>query len=402
MKPILFLAPRLPLPADTGAKIRTLNLLRQLRQAFELHLVCFSDGPQDSERAMALRSEGIEVTLVPMPPAALAYWNAIVPGRPPVTVAKYTSPRMARTLTTLARARAYGAVHCDHVHMAQYQQRIPDLPWVLDEHNVEHQILDRLAQVQENPLRRWLVANQAARMRTFERDAVSRATRVLAVSQADADALRGLDGDTPIDVVPNGVDTSYFDCSPLNPESADLVFTGSMDWWPNEDAAIFFARDVFPRIRAARPDARFLIVGRAPSAVVRSLATEDGSVVVTGAVDDVRPYLHQAAAVVVPIRVAGGTRLKILEAMAAGRPVIATSIGAEGIECVPDRHLAIATAPPELAAVSLELLSDPSRAAQLAREARRLVVERYAWSAVGQHLMYAYRTIASVATTPAD
>lgn len=390
MRSILFLAPRVPLPADTGAKIRTLNLLRQLRRGVQPHLVCPTSDSRDAEGATLLRRQGFDVTLVPVLPGQLAYWNGLVPGRPPIAIAKYASRRLGRTLCELARARAYAGVHCDHLHMAQYQPELPGLSWVLDEHNVEHVILERLAQLQGNPVRRWLVSDQARRMRRFEHWAVGRASKVLTVSANDAVTLARLGTSTAIEVVPNGVDTSYFSESPSETTSADLVFTGSMDWWPNEDAATYFAHEVLPLIRRTCPQVRFVIVGRAPSARLRRLAKRDDAILVTGAVDDVRPYLSSAAAVVVPIRLGGGTRLKILEAMAMGRAVVSTTVGAEGINCRHGEQIAIADTASDFASATLGLLADRQTGVRLGRAARRFVVEQYDWDLVGRKLLTAH------------
>jgi len=376
-------------------------LLRQLKKEFRPHLVCPSDGADDAGCAQALRAEGVDVTLVPHRPSPLLPLNAILPGRPPVTIAKYASRLLAQTLEQSARPGEYAAVHCDHLHMAQYRPCAPTLPWVLDEHNVEHLILERLAAVQSNPIKRLVVADQARRVRRFEHEAVRGASRVLAVSANDVDALRRLGSSTPIEVVPNGVDTAQFEPSPADPASSDLVFTGSMDWWPNEDAARFFVQGVLPRIQRERAGVRLFIVGRAPTPAVRRLAESNPAVTVTGEVPDIRPYLRRAAVVVVPIRVGGGTRLKILEAMGAGRAVVSTTLGAEGIDCVPGEHISIADTPEALATAILTLLADPSRAARLAQSARRLVTDRYDWHSIGQRLLSVYESMGLFARSQA-
>jgi glycosyltransferase involved in cell wall biosynthesis len=208
------------------------------------------------------------------------------------------------------------------------------------------------------------------------------------VSDADRDTFARLYGDAvprPVHVVPTGVDTSYFasDASPA--ESRHLVFTGSMDWLPNEDAMVFFCREVLPLIRAEEPGISLSIVGRAPTPAVEKLADGD-SVTVTGRVDDVRPYMRDAAVYVVPLRIGGGTRLKIFEAMAMGRAVVATTIGAEGLPVTPGEHVLLADDPRTFARAVVGLLRDVGRRRELETAARALVVERYDRSAVAGEL----------------
>jgi glycosyltransferase involved in cell wall biosynthesis len=226
-------------------------------------------------------------------------------------------------------------------------------------------------------------------MQRFERRMLARFDRVLTVSDADRLTFHRLYGGSlqaPTTVVPTGVDTAYFQPQgTVRPRPSHLVFVGSMDWLPNEDGVLAFCRDTLPLIRAAIPDVTFSIVGRDPTAAVQRLA--DGErIVVTGRVDDVRPALHQAAASVVPLRIGGGTRLKIYESMAAGTPVVSTTIGAEGLPGEPGRHLLIADDPLAFAGAVIELLRHPLQRQRMAAAARRFVVDHFDWSAVAGDL----------------
>ena len=225
-------------------------------------------------------------------------------------------------------------------------------------------------------------------MLRFEGRTLARFDRLLAVSEADEQTFRRLYGDealAPIDVVATGVDTSFFTPTPetfVRPKH--LAFVGSMDWMPNEDAVLFFCREVLPRVREAEPDVTLSIVGRAPTPAVKRLAQEAG-IDVTGTVDDVRTYLGQACATIVPLRVGGGTRLKIFEAMAAGKAVISTTIGAEGLPTESGRHLLIADGAEAFADAVLRVVREPDLRRRLEREARTLVTQHYDWSvAAGQ------------------
>jgi glycosyltransferase involved in cell wall biosynthesis len=259
--------------------------------------------------------------------------------------------------------------------------RLP-CPTVLFTHNVEASIWRRHAQTARNPISRALLSTQWRRMERFERAALSRFDLVVAVSDADREAFKQLVSlRAPIHVVQTGVDTAYFTPRPVRVRPAHLVFTGSMDWLPNEDGMLYFVKDILPRIRHAEPDATLSIVGRAPTPAVVRLAQRDG-IEVTGRVDDVRPHVAEAAVYIVPLRIGGGTRLKIFEAMAMAKAVVSTSVGAEGLPVTPDRDLLIADSAEAFAASVVRLMRDVGLRTRIESAARALVVERYDWAAV--------------------
>jgi glycosyltransferase involved in cell wall biosynthesis len=242
-------------------------------------------------------------------------------------------------------------------------------------------------------------------MRRFEGQVLRRFDHILAVSETDRETLvrlYPLARALPISVIPTGVDTEYF--VPAGHAVAgppNLVFTGSMDWLPNVDGVRFFCRDILPSIREVAPDTTFTIVGRSPTADVRRLGDEPG-VEVTGRVDDIRPFLDRATVYVVPLRIGGGTRLKIFEAMSAGKAVVSTTIGAEGLPVENGRHVLLADTPETFAATVVDLVRDAAARHELERNARALVTERYDWSAAATHLERALlqtRTPASSASS---
>jgi glycosyltransferase involved in cell wall biosynthesis len=260
---------------------------------------------------------------------------------------------------------------------------IPDAlprPCVLFQHNVESMIWERHAAVAASPLRRAYLRRQWHRMLAFERHQCRQFDHVVAVSPEDAEWFARAYGVRNVTSVPTGVDTDYFqpaDHGPQDPHA--LVFTGSMDWMPNGDAMQFFADDVLPGIAAELPDVTLSIVGRKPSPAVRALAARHPRLSVTGTVPDVRPYLARARVFVVPLRIGGGTRLKIYEAMAMGKAIVSTSIGAEGLPVRHGEHLLIADTPAAFAAAVLRLLRDPEEAAALGVRAAQLVRSRFGW-----------------------
>jgi sugar transferase (PEP-CTERM/EpsH1 system associated) len=387
---ILWLQSGLLLPLDKGGKLRTWHLLRHLAHRHDITYLSFTEpGVTAAEReGMGAVSARLETVPRSDPPkrsfrfhlrAALHLADPL-----PYAVGRYRSRAYRRKLLTLLGTESFDLIVCDFLVPAVNLPRTLPCPTVLFAHNVESEIWRRHAETRRGSLTAVLYQTQYRRMLRFERRTLERFDGVLAVSDADRDTFAQLFPGSvghPIHVVPTGVDTEFFLPSPSQPASRRLVFTGSMDWLPNEDAMVFFCREVLPLIRAAEPDVTLSIVGRAPTPEVRRLAS-DAAVHVTGDVDDVRPYVRDAALYVVPLRIGGGTRLKIFEAMAMGRAVVSTSIGAEGLPVVDGQHLALSDDPEHFAATVVDLLRDTERRVQLERAARALVVERFGWGDV--------------------
>ncbi len=423
---LLFLAPRMPYPADTGGKIRTLNILKQCAAFAEVDLVCFSFEWNDEAMIRLLRREArVNVHLVPhLEPGLPEKIQFLLANERSLSVAKYFAQAMRARIRTLIAQNAYDAVHFDHVHMAQYRDEVKDIPALVDDHNVEYRILERCAEVEKNPLKKFIYTRQIEKMRAYEREAVAACSVCAAVSEDDAETLRGLTGSrVPVKVVPNGVDTKYFsaetcrapkgtrDLSAQAPESAGspdakdaaakgakplsrtLVFTGSMDWLPNDDAMRYFINEIFPLLKEKKADIMIDIVGKKPSPALRQLAGRESGVRVTGRVDDVRPYIARAAAFVVPLRIGGGTRLKILEAMSMAKPVISTTLGAEGIAHSRAEDIVLADRPQDFAAAIVDILDHPQTARSIGQKGRELVLRQYDWNIMGQLLKDMYHEI---------
>jgi len=256
-------------------------------------------------------------------------------------------------------------------------------PTVLFQHNVEAAIWERHAQVASHPVKRLYMREQWRRMRAFEGRECRRFDKVVAVSQEDCGVLERAYGLRAVEEVPTGVDTDFFrPGNAVTRNSNEIVFTGSMDWLPNEDAVAWFADAILPRIRAEVPDARFTIVGRTPSQPVLDLARAHREITVTGSVPDVRPYMERAAAFVIPMRVAGGTRLKVYEAMGMEIPIVSTTIGIEGLPVRHDVELLVADEPEAFAAAVVRVLREPPLGTRLAANAARRVRAEFGWREV--------------------
>jgi len=409
---ILWLKADLLLPLDKGGKLRTWHLMRHLARRHEITYVAFADpaSPATSRAVEGMREVAARIVTVPRREtakgslafyagAALALINPL-----PYAVGAYRSRRFAAAVRELLAARDFDLVVCDFLPPAvNLPDRLP-CPSVLFTHNVESEIWRRHADTKQGVVARALYRAQYRRMLRFEERALGRFDGVLAVSDADARTFASLYPravGVPMHVIPTGVDTTFFSAAPSDPSARGLVFTGSMDWLPNEDAMLFFAREVLPLVRAQEPDVTLTIVGRSPTAPVRKLA-DDPAITVTGRVDDVRPYMRDAAVYVVPLRVGGGTRLKIFEAMAMGRAVVSTTIGAEGLPVTNARDAVVADDPRTFADAIVTLLRDPAQRRELEAAARALVVEHYDWSAVAGDLEAALFEIARGATAAVD
>lgn len=259
------------------------------------------------------------------------------------------------------------------------------LPSVLFQHNVEAMIWRRHYEVQTNPLRKAYLRNQWRKARDYEREECRRYDRIVAVSADDRVTMEREYGLANVEEIPTGVDTDYFrPGGKIRPEPNHLVFTGSMDWLPNEDSIRYFTAQILPLIRQSIPDIKLTVVGRNPFPGLIELGKRDPAIMVTGRVDDVRPYIERAAAYVIPLRIGGGTRLKVYEAMAMEKPLISTSIGAEGLPLSDGEDLLLADTPDDFAAAVVRVLRDRALAQKLGAHAATTVRERFGWDRVAE------------------
>jgi glycosyltransferase involved in cell wall biosynthesis len=267
-------------------------------------------------------------------------------------------------------------------------------PTLLFEHNVEYMIWKRLHDVETTRWRRALLAAEWRRMRRYEARVCRLARLTVAVSEADRALLAANAPDADIRAIPTGVDAAYFHPNGASEKPARLVFTGSMDWYPNEDAILHFMDAILPRLRRRVPGLTISVVGRNPSDRLKALGAARG-VQITGTVDDVRPYVAEAAVYVVPLRIGGGTRLKIFEALAMGKAVVSTSVGAEGLPLTPGQHFLQADSPEDFAKAVLALLEDVPRRRAIGEAGRRLVEARYSWKQIGREFERLCEEVAS-------
>lgn len=301
--------------------------------------------------------------------------------RYPADLWRWRSPGLSRSVRTLLASEQFDVVVADFLVAEPNLPTRVETPVVLFAHNVEHQIWKRLAAVETRWWRKAILEMEWRKMRSSERAAIRRASMTIAVSADDRDNLHALCAEARVEVVPTGVDTDFFSPSAVPPVRGRLVFSGSMDWYPNEDAILYFAREIWPRLRERRPDLSMTVVGRNPSAHLREQVEHLG-ITVTGTVADVRPFLAEGEVYVVPMRVGGGTRLKIFEALAMGKAVVSTTIGAEGLGLTPGRHFVAADSADAMVHAISTVLDDTDRRRALEAEGADYVRSRYGWNAV--------------------
>jgi polysaccharide biosynthesis protein PslH len=401
---ILWLSAGLLLPLDKGGKLRTWHLMRHLAQRHEITFVAFADpgtSPADREKMrdvcaqlhLVPRRDTVKGTFAFYGEAAARLFDPL-----PYAVGKYRSREYRAKVQELLDTGTFDRVVCDFLVPAVNMPTVLPCPSVLFTHNVEADIWRRHYERRSNAVSRLALRQQWERMLRFEGQTVGRFDLVLAVSDIDRDTLHRLYEPflrQPVVAVATGVDTTYFAPRTTDVMPRRLVFTGSMDWIRNQAAMTHFCRDILPRVRAQEPDVTLAIVGRAPTPAVRRLAEIPG-VDVTGRVDDVRGFIEQAAVYIVPIRIGGGTRLKIFEAMAMGKAVVSTTVGAEGLPVSHGENVWIADSPEAFADAIVMLLRNPAARLQLEEAARRLVVRAFDWSVVATQFEEALITEAHV------
>jgi polysaccharide biosynthesis protein PslH len=381
---ILALTPRVLEPADTGGRIRSRRLFEHLARLHDVTLVCLRTPHDTDAHVDAMR--GCCTTLVAVdwreaPRFSPGFYRSLATeffDPRPHTVLKYRSPALREAVSAALASARYDLLFCDFLHMSINCRDLPFRPQVLFQHNVESEIRRGLAAHTTNALARAYLARDAAKVQRYEAEASADFDHCIMVSEEDCQTMRRLYGVEHVSAIPSAVDTSYFQVAEGG-TAPSCVFLGSMDMLANQDAVLHFVGRILPRIRQAVP-ATFVVVGRNPPRSIARLADATAGVVVTGTVDDVRPYLASAQLLVVPLRIGGGTRIKIFEAMAMGVPVVATRLGAAGLPVTDGHDIVLADAPDDFADAVVRLLRDDARRQQLAREGRRLVESGYTWA----------------------
>jgi glycosyltransferase involved in cell wall biosynthesis len=384
----------LPYPPNSGKRIRTLNLLLRLAKRHQITILCHRNKDvEEGRRAQAfLREHGIDTVVVDRAvppksgPAFYARLAANLFSSLPYSVATHTSKALCRAIADHGASHRVDLWQCEWTPYAEALRVLNGVRWLVVAHNVESLIWQRYREAETNLLKRWYIDRQWRKFVRFERWALGSATCAVAVSPEDATRMRDDFGASRAAVVDNGVDTSSFRLTDEERIPGQIVFVGSLDWRPNLDGVRLLLERIFPQVQKSEPGARLKLVGRNPPDWLRHEAAAMPGVELVADPPDVRPFLNRSAVLAVPLRIGGGSRLKILEALACGLPVVSTRIGAEGLFLKTGEHLDIVDDVDAMADALVRCLREPRAAQEQAERGRRIVEERYDWQALAEKL----------------
>lgn len=395
---ILLISNNLPFPPNSGFPLRVYNLLYRIAKEHDVWLATFTAGHEKPADIDHLREICREVVTVPLAHrGALSNpWQAVryfFKGIPP-TLRAYESWEFAEKILALISKIDFDVIQIEDSHMGIYLDYLPDAihaKTILTFHDVnfhKHEKMSQLEPKRARKLRTWL---HARLMRGWEPYQAQRFGHCVTMSESDKALLLAANPNLKITVLPNGVDTRNYAPLPFPKNAARLLFVGNMAYRPNIDAVTYFCQSIYPKIKAEYPSIEFWIVGKDPAPEVANL--KGNGIHVTGQVDDLGSYYNDSIICVVPLRAGGGTRLKILEAMALGRPVVTTSIGCEGLDVKDGQHLFIADMPDLFAAHVLQLLKDKQQWLDMTRQARALAVGHYEWDLIARQHIQLYEEL---------
>jgi glycosyltransferase involved in cell wall biosynthesis len=385
---LLFLTETIPFPLDSGGRIKTFHTLRILTQEHEVHCHAFIRDEHQRRFETDLSPHCKTLTLHLTPRSYARETVSLVASQGtgvPFVVRRHFNRSVMNRLQAACRAQAFDAVYCDHLSMLEYGRRLR-LPIVLDAHNVEFEIIRRHATTLGLSPLRVFAELEWRRLERYERRWYPACRLIYSVSEIDARSIRHLAGDrVQVVVVPISVDARA--ASPVRTlvSSPDILFVGGLHWPPNADAVVYFVEEVFPGVRKRVPEARLTVVGRNPDSVARRVGMIEG-VRFVGHVEDVEPYFQHSRVMVVPIRSGSGMRVKILDGLARGVPIVTTSIGCEGIDIEDGTHILVADEPADLASQVIRLLTDDALARSIAVAGRRLVLQSYDTAVIADRL----------------
>lgn len=406
---LLFLSHRVPFPPHNGAALRSYNILRLLAQGYDVHALCFDrldpatrDMPLPDRIAGLLPYATVEVFPIRQQESplrlALDHARSLLTGRS-YTWFVHDEAAAVRRTAELVRTGGFSLVHVDSLDLVRLMPMLSGLPVVCTHHNVESQLLRRRAANESSFLRRAYLRLQADRLEEVEREWTPRVRLNVVVSPQDEQELGRIAPGIRQLVVPNAVDADYFrPASPPLPESAreGLVFVGGTTWYPNRDALEWFVADILPRLRALGVNEPIRWVGRASDAERERFGSVPG-LTLTGYVEDIRPHVWKARCFIAPLRVGGGTRLKLLDAWAMGMAIVATPIAAEGLAVREDENMVIAESADDFARAVARVLGDVALRQRLERGARHTAETRYGWDVIARDMLPAYQAVADEA-----
>lgn len=396
---VVLVEEELPYRPMSGKRIRVLNLLLHLAERHHITLISHPnlEESETSEGQAFLDSRGIHTIIVPRMPAI----EATVRKRPlfyartllnlfsdkPFSAQVHTCSNMKRAIREFGKTHSVDLWQCEWAPYSNYLRNIGKTPWIMMAHDIQTCIWDRYCQSETNPARRWYLRQQRNKYHRFEQELMRHAPLTVTVTEEDAHRAKSMFGATNLAVVDNGVDVDFYRDSESSKRSDNnLLFLGSLDWRANLDAVGLLLDVILPNIREQLPNTKLTVVGRRPPNWLRSRIETIDFAELHGDVPDVRPYLQQAAALVVPLRIGGGSRLKILEALASGTPVVSTNVGAEGIKIAPGEHYFAADSIEHFHQAAIACLSNREEAHRITMQGHQVVASRYDWRVLADKL----------------
>lgn len=391
---ILIFTPSLPFPPIWGSGIRVYQMVRHLARRHEVTLLTYAEpGSEEAVARLAQECHAVHTVTPPVRDRRRMQATSLL-SRTSFLQADLYSDAMQAKIDCLLREKRFDIIQMESSHLGKFDFH-GRATLVLDEHNIEYELLQRMVQTERVPLRRLFNWFEYQKFRREEQRCWGSADGVTMTSERERDLVRRLRPGKPVVCAPNGVDIDYFQPTDVQSDPNSVVFTGLMRYRPNIDAALFFARDVLPRIHRVRPEVVFTIVGAGPPLELQDLASPN--IIITNVVADVRPYAHAAGALVVPLRMGSGTRLKVLEGLSMAKAIVSTSVGCEGIAVRDGEHLLIADDSDAFAAAVLRVLEDQDLAAALGLRGRALAEHEYSWESIVSGLEGFYAQILSEA-----
>lgn len=383
---VLFITSQLPFPPDCGWNIRVFNFIRSLSDRHKITLLSFFTEKESSAHLSKLYEYCPEIFAVKRSSSyhpfdlARGLFTKI-----PFNIWNYRSKHMERKAKELLASEQFDVIQVEDIHMSQYLPTGFSGLKILDMHNVESQYMERFSKIERNILKKWYSSVTSGKLRAYEISHCGKFDVCLAVSENDKEAFQGFSMHRSVKVIPNGVDLSYFCSTGIETDTPTILFLGKLDYRPNMDALQYFITQIWPAVLRKIPEARFLVVGKnMPQNLENTLKSKN--TIFRGYVADIREALSSCTAVVVPLRYGGGTRIKILEALAMEKPVVSTSLGSEGVEASHQKEILIADSPGYFAQCVIQLLNSTDLRRKLGRMGRRLVQGKYGWDKITQDL----------------
>jgi sugar transferase (PEP-CTERM/EpsH1 system associated) len=401
---LLWISQNIPYPPKTGVLQRNYNLLREASRLADVYLLAvfkrdILPGEYDLEEAkreLGKLCRHIEVVHLPIESSRTALYRMALTSlftKDPLSVNWVKSPGMRQQLRQLMNKVKFDLVHFDTISLAAYRNEVGQTPKILNHHNIESHLLKRRTLFEKNPLKRLYYALEGEKLERYERKACAEFDTNFTVSELDKQRLLELVPAARADVIANGVDVEYFNPGAEAVVPGNLLMASGMNWFPNRDAVLYMCNEIWPLLTAQMPELSWTVVGASPPQQVLELAANDKRVSVTGFVDDVRPYLSRAEIYLCPMRDGGGTRVKILDALAMGKAIVSTTMACEGIDVTPGKNVLFADSPREFVEQIQRLRNDATLRVNLGREARKFVVDHYSWPVIGQNLSAIYKRL---------